>query len=484
LRVGVRHEFTNMWNEAHGNAATFVYGSNGILLTNPKIGNPIFSQNNAKWLFGPRIGLAWDVFGNGKTVVHSAFGTHYDLLDDLGFVYEKAPPFNGVASFSNVPILDRIPETDSVLPPACGPGIPSPCTTYSPQGPEPNAKTPTVQAWNLTVEQQLTPNMSLSVAYVGSHEIHGIFNQDPNTVAPQICSSVSGCVSGGVGKVQGLVPQGAQYIPVGTRPNPYLSSGISWFMEDNSSYNALQVSLTRRLSRDLQFRVNYTWSKDEDFTSGVVGSADQNEPATILDPYDIQRDWGPSAQNVKHEGVGNFSYNLPIGQGKLWLSGAKGIAEKLVGGWQLNGIVTLLTGFPFTTIDGSNRSGDGDSHAPDRPNWNPAFTGPVIVGKQTEWYNPNAFVLNTAGTYGDVSRNALTGPGLAEFDTSVFKKIRISERVRAQFRAEFFNIFNRTNLSYPNLGVFSGTSISPSAGIITATTTTSRQIQFGLKLSF
>jgi hypothetical protein len=493
LRVGLRHEFTNMWNEAHGNAATFVYDSNGILLTAPKLGNPIFSQNNGRWLFGPRIGIAWDVFGNGKTSVRSSFGTHYDLLDDLGFQYEKAPPFNGVASFSNVPILSFIPEGPQALPPSCGPGVPSPCTIYSPQGPPPNPKTPTVEAWDLTVEQQLGPNTSLSVAYVGSHGFHGILNEDPNTIAPQICTSVSGCVSGGLlsntAANRGLVPTGAQYIPTGpngapnTRPNPYLASAISWFMKDNSSYNALQVSLTRRLSRDLQFRVNYTYAKDEDDASGIVGSAHQNEPAIAIQPANIKADWGPSAQNVKHEGVGNFSYNLPIGHGKAWLSGANGTEDKLVGGWQVNGIVTLLTGFPFTPIVGSNRSGNGDTHAPDRPNWNPAFTGPVIVGKPTEWYNPNAFVLPPAGTWGNVGRNVLTGPGLAETDFSVFKNIQM-ERVGAQFRAEFFNIFNRANLGIPNPGVFSGTSISPSAGIITATATTSRQIQFGVKLSF
>jgi hypothetical protein len=494
VRVGVRHEFTNIWNEAHGNAATYVFGPNGVLQTNTQIGNPIFSQNNARWLFGPRLGFAWDVFGNGKTSVRAAAGTHYDLLDNLGFLYDQTPPFNGASSFSNVPILSLIPEGPGAVPPTCGPGVPTPCTTYSPQGPQSNPKTPTVEAWNLEVEQQLTPNMSLSVAYVGSHGFHGILNVDDNTIAPQICISGSGCVSGGnlsnTAANRGFVPVGAEYIPTGpsgapnTRPNPYLSSGSSWFMNNNSSYNALQVGLTRRLSGDLQFRINYTYSKNEDFGSGLIGSGNLNEPAIAMDAYRVQRDWGPSGQDVKHEGLGNFSYNLPIGQGKHWLGGATGIEDKLVGGWQLNGIVTLLAGFPFTPLDGSNRSGDGDSHTPDRPNWNPAFTGKVKVGSPTEWYNPNAFVLPTAGTYGNVGRNVLTGPGFTDVDFSVFKNIRIFERVETQLRAEFFNILNHPNFSYPISTVFSGTSYNPSAGIISATANTAREIQFGAKLSF
>jgi hypothetical protein len=108
----------------------------------------------------------------------------------------------------------------------------------------------------------------------------------------------------------------------------------------------------------------------------------------------------------------------------------------------------------------------------------------VILGRPNEWFNPNAFVLPTPGTYGDLGRGTYTGPGLAEVDLSAFKDTRIVERANLQFRAEFFNIFNRANFDTPNAVVFQGTSYSGSAGLITATATTSRQIQFGLKLIF
>jgi len=143
-----------------------------------------------------------------------------------------------------------------------------------------------------------------------------------------------------------------------------------------------------------------------------------------------------------------------------------------------------LTGFPFTPLLGSNRSGDGNTRNPDRPNLNPSFTGPVILGKQTQWFNPSAFVVPTVGTYGSLGRGTYNGPGLADVDMSLFKNTALSERVKLQFRAEFFNLLNRANLGTPNATAFSGTSISASAGLITTLATTPRQIQFGLKLIF
>ncbi len=115
---------------------------------------------------------------------------------------------------------------------------------------------------------------------------------------------------------------------------------------------------------------------------------------------------------------------------------------------------------------------------------NPSFSGPVILGTQTQWFNPNAFVLPPAGTWGNLGRGVYTGPGLEELDASLFKNIALSERAHLEFRAEFFNVLNHVNLGTPNATVFSGASINPSAGLITTLATTPRQIQFGLKLMF
>jgi hypothetical protein len=218
--------------------------------------------------------------------------------------------------------------------------------------------------------------------------------------------------------------------------------------------------------------------------SALTGAQSQNQAQMVLDRNDLKRDWGPSALNVASEASISGRYELPFGPGKRWLTNSSGIESKLVGGWQLNGIATLLSGFPFTPLIGSNRSGDGDTRNPDRPSFNPSFTGPIVLGQPGEWFNPNAFILPAAGTYGNVGRGVFNGPGLADWDASLFKTTEVSERLRLQFRAEFFNVLNRANFGTPNATVFSSGAINASAGLITTLATAPRQIQFGLKLMF
>jgi hypothetical protein len=479
LQVGLRQEFTTGWNEKSSRASNYITDANGVLLTAPMVGDSVFTQNNAKKLFSPRVGLAWDPFGNQKTAFRAGFGTYYSLIDALSFLLNSLPPYNGSAAFTgSLPAL--LPITPNVpVPPSCGPGVPQPCTIFAPQGIQPDAKTPAVEEWNASVEQQLSRSMALRVSYVGSHGYHGLLSVDPNTIPPQLCASASGCLAGGTGTTKVTVPQGTPYIPVqASRPNPYLSAGFFWYTEGNTSYNALQVDFTRRLSRGLQFRANYTWSKNLDMNSGLTVAQANNQPQMVYNRFDLPLDWGPSALNVSSQSSMSITYELPFART------GSGVAKKFIGGWQVNGIATLLTGFPFTPLLGSNRSGDGNTRNPDRPSLNPAFTGPVILGNQTQWFNPNAFVLPTVGTYGNVGRGTYSGPGLADVDMSIFKNTTLSERVHLQFRAEFFNLLNRTNLGTPNATVFSGATISPSAGLITSLATTPRQIQFGLKLIF
>ena len=474
LQLGLRHEFTTGWNEVAGRAANYIPDAQGILQTAPVVGSSTFTKNNATKLFGPRVALAWDVFGNGKTAVRAGFGTYYSLIDDLSFLLNSLPPYNGAASYSNVSLPTVIPIAPGVQPaPSCGPGVPTPCTTFAPQGVQADAKTPAVQEWNLRIEQQLTENMALRIAYVGSFGYHGLVSLDPNTVPAQICASAAGCASGGTGTTRGAVPQGAEYIPVAaTRPNPYLGAGFFWYSEGNSSYNSLQVDVTRRLTRGLQLRGNFTWSKNLDINSALTGAQANNQAQMVMNRNDLRRDWGPSALNVTGQSSLSARYELPFGRGRL------------TGGWQLNGIATFLSGFPFTPQIGSNRSGDGDTRNPDRPSLNPAFTGAVTQGIPTQWYNPNAFILPTIGTFGNLGRGVLNGPGLTNVDLSLFKSLAVTERANLQFRAEFFNSLNHANFASPNPIVFSNGAISSSAGLITSTVTTSRQIQFGLKLIF
>jgi hypothetical protein len=486
VRVGLRHEFNTGWNEAQGRAANYDLNSSGILMTNPVIGNSVYTQNNAKLLFSPRVGLAWDVFGSGKTAVRAGFGTYYSQIDDLAFLLNSLPPTNGSLTFAGalssiIPITPGVPD-----PPSCSPTVTTGCAIYAPQGVQANAKTPTVEEWNLGVEQQLNKSTALRVTYVGSHGYHGFVSVDENAIPSQICAVAAGCLAGGIGTTS-TVAQGTEYIPGGTgttRPNPNLGAGFFWLTQGNSSYNALETEVSHRMGQGLEFRANYTWSKNLDMNSALTGAQASNQPQMILDRNDLRRDWGRSALDAKNQLSISARYELPFGPGKRWLQSAGGVENKLIGGWQLNGISTFLSGFPLTPLVGSNRSGDGDTRIPDRPNLNPSFSGPVILGKPTEWFNPNAFSLPAFGTFGNVGRGSLTGPGLAGVDLSLVKDTVVSERLTVQFRTEIFNAFNRVNFGVPNTTVFSSGVPSVTAGAITTLATNPRQIQFGLKLIF
>ena len=356
-----------------------------------------------------------------------------------------------------------------------------------------NAKTPTVEEWNLSIERELSPIDGPAGGLRGIVRLSRAAERGPqhDSGADVLAQRPGARRAGWLPAAHLPRPptratwrKGAQYIPVGTRPNPYLGAGFFWYTEANSSYNALETDVSHRLSRGLEIRASYTWSKNLDMNSGLTGAQAQNQPQMVLDRTDPRRDWGPSALNPVSQGSVSGRYELPFGPGKHWMKNARGVGSKIVGGWQLNGIVTLLSGFPFTPVIGTNRSGDGDTRNPDRPSLNPSFSGPVVLGQVRQWFNPKAFVLPAAGTYGNLGRGVFTGPGLADIDASLFKNTALSERASLQFRAEFFNVLNHPNLGAPNATAFSSGAINASAGLITTLATTPRQIQFGMKLTF
>jgi hypothetical protein len=487
LRLGLRHEFTDGWNEAHDRIGNFVVDpTTGLLVTQPIVGK-VFTQNNAKLLFSPRIGLAWDVFGDGKTSVRGGFGTYYDLLDNIAFEIDTNPPYNALVSLgANTPILPLIPvQPGTPGPPQCGPGVPKPCALFSPSGVDDRLKTPTVEAWNLAIERQITPNTSLRVAYVGSHGFHLLNSYDINELRSVLCTDPSGCVSGGLNKTTGIANEGQMYVPVATsRPNPYLANAQTKSSFGLASYNALQVEARHHLAHGLEFRANYSFAKSLDIADQEGNSQATNGPSDVNHAYNPRLDYGPSTQDITHTASISGSYDLPIGKGKAWATNAAGIEDKVLGGWQLNSIITVLSGLPLTPLDGNNQTGTGEASNSDRPSFNPDFTGPIITGTPNQWFNPNAFILQPSGTFGNVAKGSLRGPGLTDVDVSLFKTTTLTERMRLQFRAEFFNVLNHPNFNTPNLTIFSGGKISTSAGIITSTVTTSRQVQLALKLIF
>jgi hypothetical protein len=489
VNLGVRHDFTNILSEVHGHIANDFLSAtySGAMSPTPVIGTA-FPTNNAKLDFSPRVGLAWDVFGNGKTAVRSGFGIYYNLVDYEFWTWDGIAPFNTTVSYpSNSPFLSEIGVPVGVPgPPDCGPGVTGSCQTISQKGFLSNVS-PSAQEWDLSVEQLIAPKTSLRVAYVGSHGVHEPISVDYNSVIPTVCANAAGCVSGGLNpKTTGTVPQGTFYDPVVTAlPDPYLVSSTETQF-GNSSYNALQAEVRHNFASGLQFRVNYTWAHDLDVADEIGGTESANSPPQVMEPYGYgpKADWGNSSSDVRHAVSASGSYELPIGNGKYWLNGVSGVPGKLVSGWQLDSILTLLSGMPFTPLVGSNISGDGNTTNPDRPELNTAFTGPIITHNPKQWYNPNAFKIPIPGTFSPMKKGSFRGPGLSEWDVSAIKATPITDKLSAEFRFEGFNILNRTNFSFPNQTVFSGSAINPSAGIITATTTTSRELQAAIKLIF
>jgi hypothetical protein len=462
LRLGFRGESTNGWNEAYGRASNYAFSPSGVIETQPVVGSSAFTVNNAKFLPAPRIGTAWSPFASKKTVIRAGFGMYYALLDNLSYRLDQNGPFNTVYAVKNLPFGNIAPDA-----------------TYSgvkviPGGVQPDLKTPTVESWSLKVEQELSANTSLGVSYIGSHGYHELLSADANLPSPTICPAAP-CPAG--------YPSGAYYYPAGAAlANNAVWNTTHWLSQGISSYHGLEVDVNRRFGHGLQFRGVYTFSKSLDDGDNMNTSVATNSPAFVANPLQPKSDYGRASFDVQHAGVIQATYDLPFGRSNAakthaWL-------ERIIGDWQLSGIQTVQSGLPFTPQLSYNPSNDGDTRNPVRPSWNPNFTGPVILGGPNQYFNPKAFIQPLPGTYGNVGRNILQAPGLTETDLSLTKMFSFTERLKLQFRTEVFNLFNHTNLNAPNPVVYAAATggPSPTAGVITATATASRQIQFGLKL--
>jgi hypothetical protein len=479
LSLGFRDEFSTGWNEAHGRAANYTF-ANGVISTQPHIADSLFTVNNAKFLLQPRIGVAWSPLGT-KTVVRAGFGMYNDLQDALGYRADQNAPFNPTYS---------TPLSVSQLP--INPGGPFPGTPkLVPGGVQPDMQTPTLISWSLRIERELTPNTALTVGYVGSHGYHELIGIDVNEPFPVICPASPCPATYPTGFPSGLagtpIPAGTYFVPITTRANPALANTWSWFSEGDSLYNALQVDVNHRFSGGLSLRGVYTFSKTLDDGDSLNATTSGGGPALASNPFNLRADWGLATFDVRHIAVIDGTYALPIGHGKRFLGDLGGFGNAAASGWTVNSIVTLQGGFPFTPQLSYNPSNNGDTRNPVRPFVNPTFTGPVTLGTPAKWFNPSAFLApaNTAangGFYGNLGRNTLIGPGLGTWDFSVLKVTRIREQLSLQFRAELFNLLNRANFNQPNAVVFTPSGVSPTAGVITSTSTTARQVQFGLKL--
>ncbi len=478
VRAGFRSESSTGWSESQGRAGVYSV-VNGVLQTKPNVQANALTENRALFLPEPRLGLAWNVFGDGRTSVRAGVGLHHSLLDALDYRLDQAAPFNTVYTYSST-------ASTTVANPTGGTQAVSPSTVAA------DLSTPALLSYSLRIEQQLAPATSLTVGYNGSHGYHQILSGDLNEPSFVLCPNPACPAS---------VAAGTVYYPNTTKPNTALANSTSWWSGGSGNYNALIVDFRHDLTRGLQFRANYTWSKNLDDGSAWNTSVSANTPAFVAVPQLPHLDYGPASTDIRHLAAFNGTYDLPFGAGRTFFGAFRGLTNSVVGGWSLSTIANLQSGSVFSPQLGYNPTGSGDSRNPVRPNYNRTLSGSLYdhgttAQKVSQYFNPAAFSAPVYGTVGNAPRDGLVGPAYADWDLSLLKSTQITESTRLQLRAEFFNVLNHTNLQLPNAVLYSAgptqgtvanqtTAVTAGTpGVITSTANTSRQIQLGLKLLF
>lgn len=457
INLGIRWEYWSNPTDANGWLSTI---RNLATDSSPTPG-PMFASM-PKNLWSPRLGFAWQPTAGGKTVVRGGAGILRDQIwsDMYGNSRFYTPYYHS---------LEVIFPT-FLTPPTMGTmfsifGIP-PITVGS-FGVDYYAKQPYYIEYSLNIQQQLTPTLMLQAGYTGNHGTHLARSGNANPY--------------------GSVNSNYGYLPV------ILTDAVS-------NYNSLQVSLEKRFSSGLTFQTSYTFSKSLDDESGALQFEYVSENVQSQDLYNRKGSYGRSAFDRRQIFVTNFLYDLPFGPGKRFGSGLSGAPAKLAEGWRIGGIVSLESGLPFTANLGTynhSASALGGFWPADRPDLVSGARPCSNSGNPEQWFNPQMFSLPAYGSYGNAGRNILCGPPLKQFDMTLAKQTRLKERMGLEFRAEFFNLFNHANFDVPvnttgpnGAGgngdqIFVGPATrSPSAGRIFRTVTSSRQIQFGLKLTF
>jgi Carboxypeptidase regulatory-like domain/TonB dependent receptor-like, beta-barrel len=510
LNLGLRYEFNTLPNDVHGYQASI---KNPYLGSTPVIG-PVIGINHSLRNFSPRVGFAWDVFGDGKTAIRGGFALLYDISNlggTLGTVGLSQPPFS---SSSTVHLSGTLLSLPLVFPSSAA-GTTLNMEDYS-------FNQPSLKQFNLTVERQLPGQMALTVSYAGSLGQHLIDSAlEGNPFVPQGVPDANGnCVARPAGQsvnLTSMVDGSATACWLGGDPrvnqNSGLASGKPWghiaYRTANGSswYNSLQVMLVKQLSKGLQFQSSYTWSKSLDTLQNEFGSDNTfTEAPSPTDSFNVRTDRGPSVFNSSQNWHFNVLYRLPSPQ-------SSGFVGKMLGGWWVAGIETLQSGYPFTACLSSNQSNSGviqgaGSSCAERPDLvagrslssiTSGTSSGCTIGAETVaagtplgtpnlWFDPCAFTIQRAGFLGTEGRNILNGPKFADTDFTIAKDTKLGflgEAGNLEFRAEMFNIMNHANFQFGNNGAGAALALdTSSAGILLDTANSARQIQFALKLLF
>ncbi|HSU57723.1 MAG TPA: TonB-dependent receptor [Bryobacteraceae bacterium] len=436
LNLGLRYELPTVPYTANGYATILNAQQTALIPPNPPVPGFKFINPNHKD-FAPRIGLAYRI--NDKTVFRSGYGIYYNPNQTNTFTFlSNNPPFSSIASFnsSGVNLISLNDPTPAAL------ARKTKLSTTTIISPNPDLPTQYMNQWSADLERSLWNNAALDVQYLGSHSTHLDRSYYINTPLP------------GPG-------------PVSLRRPNQIFGDIRIIQNDEmANYNGLSLILRQRFTHGLSLLASYTWSHNLDVTT------DSNGGGAPMNPYNWRADYGNSNWDVRHRFVASFNYELPF-----FASASNGFVRQTLGGWQTNGIVNLQTGFPFNVIVSGDVANTGRSNQ--RPDLIGMPSNDCGDAHLSGCIDPAAFALPAHFTYGNAGRNLLYGPGLYNVDFSLFKNFSFAERVKLQFRSEFFNFFNTPAFSNPN-ATFGTTAF----GTITSTKHDNREIQFALKLLF
>jgi outer membrane receptor protein involved in Fe transport len=479
LNLGFRWEFTTGMTEVN-DKVTYL-GADVYTATLDDLILGQLWQNHIK-NFEPRLGFNWALGQDQMTALSGGFGIFHNQILHNSFVsFRSQLPFNFRASAANVDVSGFFPDIEAAI---RDQNVQFRNTRHFDFE---NFKTPTFYRYNLTLQRQLPGEMALRIGYVGAIGRHlarrSAYNDYPIPVERD----------------------GALFFPsaseVAQRPNPNFNR-IEWMSSDvNSIYSSLAVNLQKRFSRGLTFQTSYTFSKSIDDYSQSETNFTGETGARGSYGQDRTLERARSVYNVPHVLVFNGIYQLPFGVGKPYMN-TGGIADAILGGWQIGGIVTLQQGLPFTVGSRIRDRRPTYLFSANRPNLNPgvdvnkltsgstagcAGVAPGPVGGRDLYFDPCAFSKPDPGRIGTAGRNLLLGPDLRNVNFTLSKSFQLGERTRLQFRSEFFNLFNRVQLRNPAARIYRsrGGGVDSRAGRISQSLdNSSREIQLGLKLTF
>jgi hypothetical protein len=455
LNAGMRYEFTTMPVDIYGRDSALPNLTDRVPTTGQLYRNPTHKN------FAPRVGFAWDVGGDGKTSVRGGYGIYFNTNNQQ----------NLIVTVTNPPATPRPVIANPTFP------VPNFRGSISIRPVQYDINNPYLQVWNLNVQRELPFGTVVTLGYAGSRGVHLLRSGDVNIPTPIIRED------------------GTPFFPAGRpRPNTAFTTIELKSSDGNSWYNAFILEARKRFSRGFSAQSSYTFSRNIDTTQASTFFSDATNGTTSAMPEfpGLNYNKGLSDFHAKHNWVVNFTWAIPFA------SGLDGLAGTLLDGWQLSGIGQARSGNPLTVFVQNNRSRSqwGPSIGPgiglDRASLAPGFTHEsAVAGDPENYFVPEAFVLQPAGTLGNLGRGTFIGPNLRTFDLSAVKNTRwsrLGENTNIQLRIEAFNVFNRANFAPPALTAFVGAADNEQPlstfGRIRSTVTSARQIQLGLRVTF